>query len=104
VGGYQAGRAEFEKKLLENIRLQTGPVLGKIERVDSRLLIHIKDEEKNIYEEIKPIDPNFNLDVKNCEKIQTTLNDKSQIKVLNSGYILNTASITNRPTGSAVVG
>ena len=42
----------------------------------------LKAEEKSIYREIKPIDPNFKLDVKDDEKIQTTLTDDSQIKVL----------------------
>jgi len=42
----------------------------------------LKTEEKSIYGEIKPIDPNFKLEIIDSEKIQTTLTDDSQIKVL----------------------
>lgn len=43
----------------------------------------LKSEEKNILSEIKPIDPNFKLDVQEAGNIQTTLTNESQIKVLN---------------------
>jgi len=42
----------------------------------------LKAEEKNILGEIKPIDPNFKLEVQNCENIQTTMTADSQMKVL----------------------
>jgi len=42
----------------------------------------LKAEEKSIYEEIRPIDPHFKLEVQDSEKIQTMLTGDSQIKVL----------------------
>lgn len=48
----------------------------------NELVSTLKAEEKNIYGEIKPIDPNFKLEIKDDEKIQTTLTSDSQIKVL----------------------
>jgi len=49
----------------------------------NKLITTLKTEEKNILGEIKPIDPNFKLDVQEGDKIQTTLTNESQTKVLN---------------------
>jgi dipeptidase D len=46
-------------------------------------VIDIKAEEKNIYEEIKPIDPNFKVDVGSCEPSTVALDKPSQTKLLN---------------------
>ncbi len=43
----------------------------------------LKAEGKDILEEIKPIDPNFRVDVENIEKLHTTLTNESQNKLLN---------------------
>jgi dipeptidase D len=43
----------------------------------------IKAEEKEIYEEIKPIDPNLKVDVSTCESSKTGLEKSSQEKLLN---------------------
>jgi dipeptidase D len=43
----------------------------------------LKSEEKNILQEIKPIDPKFKLEIEDIEKLQTTLSDDSQSKLLN---------------------
>ncbi len=43
----------------------------------------LKNEEKNIFEEIKPIDPKFKLEVEDIEKLKTTLTNDSQSKLLN---------------------
>ncbi len=43
----------------------------------------LKSEEKNILQEIKPIDPKFKLEVEDIEKLHTTLSDDSQSKLLN---------------------
>jgi len=43
----------------------------------------LKLEEKNILGEIKPIDPNFKVEIQDNEKIQNTLTSDSQTKVLN---------------------
>lgn len=48
-----------------------------------KFITTLKAEEKSIYEEIKQIDPNFKLEIKESEKIQMTLTDDSQIKVIN---------------------
>jgi dipeptidase D len=42
----------------------------------------LKSEEKNILEEIKPIDPKFKLEVEDTEKLHTTLTNDSQNKLL----------------------
>jgi dipeptidase D len=42
----------------------------------------IKAEEKEIYEEIKPIDPNLKVDVTSCEPSKTGLEKSSQVKLL----------------------
>jgi dipeptidase D len=49
----------------------------------NKFISTLKTEEKNILGEIKPIDPNFKLEVQDAEKIQTTLTNDSQTKVLN---------------------
>lgn len=46
-------------------------------------LSELKAEEKNIYEEIKPIDPNFKVDVQPCDAPKTVLDKPSQLKLLN---------------------
>jgi len=43
----------------------------------------LKAEEKDIYEEIKPIDPGFKVDVQSCESAKTTVDKPSQTKLLN---------------------
>lgn len=43
----------------------------------------LKAEEKDIYEEIKPIDPGFKVDVRSCESAKTTVDKPSQTKLLN---------------------
>lgn len=43
----------------------------------------LKNEEKKIQVEIKPIDPKFKLDVEPIDKLKTTLNNDSQAKLLN---------------------
>ncbi len=43
----------------------------------------VKAEEKEIFEEIKPIDPNFKVDVTSTEHMKTTLDKSSQEKLLN---------------------
>jgi len=43
----------------------------------------LKAEEKDIYEEIKPIDPNFKVDVGSCEPSKMVLDKPSQTKLLN---------------------
>jgi dipeptidase D len=50
------------------------------------LVSTLKAEEKDIYGEIKPIDPNFKVEVKDDEKVQTALTGDSQIKVLDLLY------------------
>lgn len=52
----------------------------------NELVSTLKSEEKSIYGEIKPIDPNFKLEVKDDEKVQTALTGDSQIKVLDLLY------------------
>ena len=43
----------------------------------------LKSEEKNILEEIKPIDPNFKVDIEENDEYKTTLTSDSQIHLLN---------------------
>ncbi|MBE3121515.1 MAG: aminoacyl-histidine dipeptidase [Thermoplasmata archaeon] len=43
----------------------------------------LKAEEKNILDEIKPIDPKFKVDVVSCEPTKTSLDKTSQMKLLN---------------------
>jgi dipeptidase D len=46
-------------------------------------LTAIKTEEKDILEEIKPIDPNFKVDVTSCDSTKIALDSTSQTKLLN---------------------
>ena len=46
-------------------------------------VIVLKAEEKDIYEEIKPIDPNLKVDVGSCEPSKMVLDKPSQTKLLN---------------------
>ena len=43
----------------------------------------LKNEEKYILREIKPIDPNFSMEIENINKLNTTLTKDSQNKILN---------------------
>ena len=43
----------------------------------------VKEEEKNILEEIKPIDPKFKAELTSCEPLKTAFDDVSQKKLLN---------------------
>jgi len=43
----------------------------------------IKSEEKEIYDEIKPVDPNLKVDVSSCEPSKTAIERSSQVKLLN---------------------
>jgi dipeptidase D len=55
-----------------------------IERKNKNSFVtEIKAEEKDIYEEIKPIDPNLKVDVSSCEPSKTGLEKSSQEKLLN---------------------
>jgi dipeptidase D len=49
----------------------------------NKFMTAIKEEEKDILEEIKPIDANFRVNFENTEKIQTILTEESQCKILN---------------------
>ncbi len=49
----------------------------------NKFISNLKNEEKNIFEEIKPIDPKFRLEVEYIEKLPTTLTKDSQSKLLN---------------------
>ncbi len=49
----------------------------------NKFMTTLKEEEKDILGEIKPIDPNFRVNFENTEKIQTTLTEESQCKILN---------------------
>jgi dipeptidase D len=49
----------------------------------SKFIEVIKNEGKIILKEIKPIDPNFNVDIEDISKASTTLTKDSQIKLLN---------------------
>jgi dipeptidase D len=48
-----------------------------------KFITTLKREEKDILEEIKPIDPKFKVNVEDVDKIKTTMNDKSQNNLLN---------------------
>ena len=48
-----------------------------------KFISDLKAEEKDILEEIKPIDPKFKMEVKDIEKLHTTLTNGSQSKLLN---------------------
>jgi dipeptidase D len=49
----------------------------------NEFVIELRVEEKDIYEEIKPIDPNFKVDVGSCEPSKMVLDKSSQTKLLN---------------------
>jgi len=49
----------------------------------SKFINLLKNEEKDILEEIKPIDPNFNMEIEDIDKLNTTLTKDSQNKILN---------------------
>ena len=55
-----------------------------IEKKNKELFLkEVKAEEKNVSEEIKPIDPNFKVDVQTCEAAQNVIDKTSQTKLLN---------------------
>ena len=55
-----------------------------ISRTDkNKFISDLKAEEKDILEEIKPIDPNFKMEIKDIEKLDTALSKDSQVKLLN---------------------
>jgi dipeptidase D len=54
----------------------------------NKFMTAIKKEEKEILEEIKPIDPNFKVNFENTEKIKTILTEESQCKLLNLVHAL----------------
>jgi dipeptidase D len=56
-------------------------VIGKNEK--NAFVTVLKEEEKEILEEIKPIDPNFKVEVTSCEPAKMTLEKASQTKLLN---------------------
>jgi dipeptidase D len=49
----------------------------------NKFITTLKKEEKNILEEIKPIDPKFKVDVENVDKMKTTLTNETQDSLLN---------------------
>jgi len=42
----------------------------------------LKEEEKNIFEEYKPIDPNFKVDIEPCESVKTGMDKVSQMRLI----------------------
>jgi len=48
----------------------------------NKFITNLKSEEKNILEEIKPIDPKFKLEVEDTDKLKTTLTKESQSTLL----------------------
>jgi len=55
-----------------------------IEKKNKKAFVtELKAEEKDIYDEIKPIDPNFKVDVESCKPSKRVLNKTSQTKLLN---------------------
>jgi dipeptidase D len=55
-----------------------------IAKPDKNLFVTLlKTEEKNIMEEIKPIDPNFKMDIETIKSLDTKLDKQSQINLLN---------------------
>jgi len=48
-----------------------------------KFISDLKAEEKDILEEIKPIDPNFKMEIEDIEKLDTALGKDSQVKLLN---------------------
>jgi len=49
----------------------------------NKFITTLKKEEKNILEEIKPIDPKFKVEVENVDKMKTTLTNETQDSLLN---------------------
>lgn len=49
----------------------------------NKFISDLKSEEKGIFEEIKPIDPKFKIEIENIEKSHLALEKNSQIKLLN---------------------
>ncbi len=49
----------------------------------NKFISDLKAEEKDILEEIKPIDPNFKMKIEDIEKLDTALSKDSQVKLLN---------------------
>jgi len=49
----------------------------------NKMISDLKTEEKDVLEEIKPIDPKFKVDVEDSEKIDNTLTDNSKNSLLN---------------------
>ena len=49
----------------------------------NKFISDLKAEEKDILEEIKPIDPNFKMEIEDIEKLDTALSKDSQVKLLN---------------------
>jgi dipeptidase D len=49
----------------------------------NKFISTLKTEEKNILQEIKPIDPKFKLEVEDIDRLHTTLTNDSQSKLLN---------------------
>jgi dipeptidase D len=55
-----------------------------IDKKDKNAFIaDMKAEEKNIFEEIKPIDPKFKVEVASCEPLKTSFDTPTQVKLLN---------------------
>jgi dipeptidase D len=52
----------------------------------NKFLSDLKAEEKDAFEEIKPIDPSFKMEIENIEKLDISLDKDSQIKLLNLLY------------------
>ena len=49
----------------------------------NKFISDLKAEEKDILEEIKPIDPNFKMEIEDIEKLDTALGKDSQVKLSN---------------------
>jgi len=55
-----------------------------IDKADkSRFISDLKTEEKDILEELKPVDPNFKMKIEDIDKLDKVLDSESQIKLLN---------------------
>jgi len=55
-----------------------------VDKADKKSIISdLKSEEKDILEEIKPIDPKFKIDIEDSEKIEYTLNEDSNKSLIN---------------------
>ncbi|UCD14417.1 MAG: aminoacyl-histidine dipeptidase [Thermoplasmatales archaeon] len=49
----------------------------------NNFIADLKAEEKDIFEEVKPIDPNFRMEIEDIEKIASAIDKKSQLKLIN---------------------